>query len=126
MRRRFRPGFLVAALAILLIEILIALYVRDAFIRPYVGDVLAVMLVYCGLRAIFAIGPWTAVAISLAIAFAIEFGQMVNLVDRIGLGDNAIARVVIGTGFEVKDLVAYLAGGAIILTIDLLVRRRAN
>ena len=31
---------------------MIALFVRDAFIRPYIGDVLAVALVYTALRAI--------------------------------------------------------------------------
>ena len=29
------------------VETLIALFVRDAFIRPYMGDVLVVILIYC-------------------------------------------------------------------------------
>ena len=32
------------------VETLIALFVRDAFIRPYMGDVLVVILVYCFVR----------------------------------------------------------------------------
>lgn len=31
-------------------EVLIALYVRDRFIRPYVGDMLVVVLVYSFVR----------------------------------------------------------------------------
>ena len=48
----FRPAYAFATLIIFLIEVLIALYVRDAFVRPFGGDILAVILVYTGLRAV--------------------------------------------------------------------------
>jgi len=35
---------------LLLIEILIALFVHDEFIRPYVGDALVVIVLYCECR----------------------------------------------------------------------------
>jgi hypothetical protein len=44
--------YAITALAIFAIEVLIALFVRDAFIRPYLGDVLAVALVHTALRAV--------------------------------------------------------------------------
>jgi hypothetical protein len=46
----FRPAYALAALIIFAIEVCIALFVHDGFIRPYVGDVLAVALVYAALR----------------------------------------------------------------------------
>ena len=120
-----RRACLLAAVVILIIEVLIALFVRDAFVRPYVGDVLAVMLVYCGLRAVFPVGSWMALGLSLGIAFAIEVGQLFNFVDRLGLGGSQVARVVLGTGFEPMDFVAYAAGGAIAVVADLLLKARA-
>ena len=47
-----RWGYALAALVLFAVEVVIALFVRDAFVRPYLGDVLAVMLVYAVLRAV--------------------------------------------------------------------------
>ena len=47
----FKPGFLVIAFILFVIEVLIALYVRDSIIRPYVGDFLVVIMLYCFVRA---------------------------------------------------------------------------
>ena len=41
-----RIFYIISFLVIFCIEVLIALYVRDRFIRPYVGDMLVVVLVY--------------------------------------------------------------------------------
>ena len=40
-----RIFYIISFLVIFCIEVLIALYVRDRFIRPYVGDMLVVVLV---------------------------------------------------------------------------------
>ena len=42
-----RIPYLVAFVLLLGIEVLIGLYVRDAFVRPYVGDVLVAVLLCC-------------------------------------------------------------------------------
>ena len=108
----------VAAAILLVVEIGIALFVRDRFVRPYLGDVLAVILVYCGLRALFPLGPWQAAGLAFGIATAIEFGQLIGILDMLGLRSNVIARTVLGTGFEWKDFLAYGAGAAIPLLME--------
>ncbi|MET0287217.1 MAG: DUF2809 domain-containing protein, partial [Polyangiales bacterium] len=40
------------ALALFLVEVAIALWVHDDFVRPYVGDVLVVPLVYFGVMTV--------------------------------------------------------------------------
>ena len=35
---------------ILVVEIIIGIYVRDNFVRPYMGDALVVVLIYCFIR----------------------------------------------------------------------------
>ncbi|RYD58130.1 MAG: DUF2809 domain-containing protein [Sphingomonadales bacterium] len=119
----FRPGYAVAALVVLLIEILIALFVRDAFIRPYFGDTLAVILVYLALRAVTPLRVLPAASIALAIAFAVEFGQWFGLVDRLGLGGSQVARIVLGTGFSLEDFAAYTAGALAVLAFEALAAR---
>lgn len=41
-----RIFYIISFLVIFCIEVFIALYVRDSFIRPYMGDALVVVLVY--------------------------------------------------------------------------------
>lgn len=121
---RFHSGYAVVALALFLVEVAIALFVRDRFVRPYLGDVLAVVLVYAALRATFDVGTVAAAAIAFLVAAVIELGQLFRLLDLLGLDDNRIARTVLGYGFEWKDLLAYAAGALVALGLERL-RRRA-
>jgi hypothetical protein len=113
-----RRTYLIAALILFAIEVLIALFVRDAFIRPYIGDVLAVAFVYTALRAAMPLGLIPALATTLAIAVAIEIAQALNFLDAIGLRDNTITRTILGGVFDWADLIAYGAGAVIILVIE--------
>ncbi len=119
-----RPGYAGLALGLFAIEVVIALFVRDAIVRPYVGDALAVALVYCALRAMTPLSLWPALALSLGLACLIEFGQYLHLLDQLGLGGNAIARTILGYGFEPADFLAYAAGGAGVLVAEFALPRR--
>ncbi|MBY8335849.1 DUF2809 domain-containing protein [Alteriqipengyuania sp. NZ-12B] len=120
-----RPGHALAAVILLVVEVLIALYVRDRFVRPYLGDVLAVMLVHCALRAVLPIGPLLAAASAFGIALVIELGQLVVILGMVGLEDNAVAATVLGSGFDPVDIACYAAGALAVLAIDRLATRRA-
>lgn len=113
-----KPGYLTAAILLFAIEVAIALFVRDDFIRPYGGDVLAIAFVYTALRAISPLTLLQALAITLAIAFAIEIAQALHLLDAIGLSNNRVARTVLGGVFDWADLVAYAAGAVIIWIVE--------
>ena len=126
MKPTFHPGYVLATLAIFIIEVLIALYVRDAFIRPFGGDILAVILVYCGLRAITTIKVYPATLLALSIAFLVEIAQALNLITHIGLADNDLARIVLGTSFAWGDIAAYVAGAVIILLVEQLRSARSK
>ena len=110
--------YLIAAIILFATEVLIALFVRDDFIRPYIGDVLAVALVYTALRAAMPLKLIPALATTLAIAFAIEIAQALNFLDAIGLRDNTIARTILGGVFDWSDLIAYTAGAILIAAIE--------
>ena len=51
-KTKLRIRYVVCFILSLLIEILIALFVHDKFIRPYVGDALVVIVLYCAVRVI--------------------------------------------------------------------------
>jgi hypothetical protein len=119
-----RARYGIAAILLFAIEVLIALFVRDAFIRPYLGDVLAVALVYTILRAITPLGNIGAAL--AAFALAIEIAQAMRLLDMVGLADNALARTVLGGSFDWLDLAAYAAGAVIALAADAFHSRRLS
>jgi len=119
-----RTAYLVAAIAIFAIEVLIALFVRDAFIRPYVGDVLAIALVYTALRAITPLSPGPAIILTLAIALTVELGQLFGIARALGLESNPVARVVLGGSFDLADLAAYAAGALLIVAVEVWQKRK--
>ena len=51
-----RWGYLAASIIVFIIELIIALYVHDRIIRPYIGDMLVVVLVYCFVRVFVPVG----------------------------------------------------------------------
>lgn len=104
-------------------EVAIALFVRDRFVRPYLGDVLAVVLVYCGLRAVLPLRVLPAAVLAFAIGALIEFGQGVNLLDLLGLRGNQVIAVVLGGSFEWLDFVAYAAGALLALAAERFIHR---
>lgn len=118
MKLSFRPGYALAALVIFLIEVAIALWVRDAVVRPYGGDVLATILVYLGLRAVTDMKVMPAAEAALAISFLVEMAQALDLVTRLGLSHNETARTVFGTSFAVGDLVAYSVGAMLVIVVE--------
>lgn len=118
-----RTSYALAAILVFLAEIAIAAFVHDALVRPYLGDSLAVVLVYLAIRAITPLGPRRSVAAAFAIACAIEIGQWFHLADLLGLGHVRVARIVLGTGFDPVDFLAY-AGGAVAVLIAESARRR--
>jgi hypothetical protein len=118
-----RSAYGAAALVLFIVEVLIALFVRDTFIRPYVGDALAVVLVYCALRAATPLTLWPALAISYAIACGVEASQYFRLLDVLGLANNTLARTILGYGFEFADFAAYAAGAAGVLAAEAALRR---
>lgn len=111
----FRRNYFLLALALFIVEVLIALFVSDRFIRPYVGDYLVVILLYCTVRAFLNASPLTSAIGVLVFSFIIETLQYFNFVQVIGFEHNVIVKTVIGYGFEWLDLVAYTLGIATVL-----------
>ena len=112
-----KPYFRLASF-IFSIEVLIALYVHDNIIRPYVGDVLVVILIYCFIKAFLDVKVISAAVFTLLFAFGVETLQYLNIVERFGLQDSKIARTVIGTSFSWMDILTYIVGIAIVLLAE--------
>lgn len=104
------------------VEIIIGLYVHDQFVRPYIGDMIVVVLLWALVRMII---PFRAVWLSGAIyvfAVLVELSQMIPLVDFLEI-ENRLIRVLMGTSFAVGDLFAYAAGCIVTAIVDIAVFR---
>lgn len=66
--------------------VVIALFVRDSFIRPTFGDVLVVVWLYYFLASMFSMPVNWLVSLVVLIAFAVELGQFLQ--SRFGLVSN--------------------------------------
>lgn len=124
--KTFNPRYFNIALIIFVIEVLIAMYVKDKFVRPYVGDVLVVIMVYCFIRTYFDASAIKVAIFVLGFAITIEILQYFHFIDWIGLRNNKVARIVIGTKFELPDLVAYAIGTGIVIAVEKMRERRAS
>ena len=122
-KRYPRAGYALCFAGIFLIEVLIALFVRDDFIRPYGGDILVTVLICCFVRIFFPKVRFLPVWVFL-FAAAVEVGQYFDFVSLMGLGDIAFFRILLGSTFSWADLVCYAAGCALFSGIEKAVRRR--
>ena len=114
----FRASYFILTLVLFVTEVLIALYLHDNFIRPYVGDFLVVILLYCGVKT-FLKASVLSVAISvLMFAFLIEISQYFHFISLIGLSNSTLAKVVLGNSFAWNDLLAYTFGIAAVILIE--------
>lgn len=121
MKKRISYGL--CFLVVFLIEVFIAIYVHDSFIRPYMGDALVVVLIYCFLRVFVPRGVPPLPIYVFAFACFIEILQYFQFVEMLGV-KNQILRIALGSTFDGRDILSYAAGCAFIILVEHLISRR--
>lgn len=107
---RKRLPYLIATLVLLATEVCIGLFVHDGFVRPFIGDVLVVILIYTFIR-IFIPEKMRLLPLFIFIfATGVELLQYLRIVEVLGLQDNAFLSTVIGTSFDIRDILCYFVG----------------
>lgn len=109
-RLRFHRQSFIRFALIFAIEVAIALFFRDPWIRPLLGDVLVVMVIAYAIHAFVAI-PFRKIAIgTLIFAYSIEFLQGLHLIEILGWQNSQLAHLTLGSTFDWRDLIAYTIG----------------
>ena len=96
--------------SIFAIEIIIALFIRDTFIRPFLGDVLVVILIFYFFRSFCDCSPIKLAVGVFLFSIVIETSQYFDLVNILGIDDYEIAHIILGSTFDWLDILAYLLG----------------
>jgi Protein of unknown function (DUF2809) len=114
----FNLKYLLLTIILFLVELAIALFVKDTVIRPFIGDVLVVCLIYCFLRIFLQFEYWKIAFGVLLFAFTIEILQYFDYVKLLGLENNRILSVAMGRTFEWSDFLAYFTGFLLIILLE--------
>ena len=105
-----RVFYLLATVLLIAAEVLIALFVHDSFVRPYLGDVIVVVVVYCFVRIFIPEKVYLLPLYVFLFAVLVEVLQYFHIVDLLGLGNSTFFRVLIGGVFDLKDILCYGVG----------------
>ena len=110
--------YLLVTILLFFIEVAIALYIKDSFIRPYFGDFLVVILLYCFLKSFLNLKILTSAIIVFTFSVIIEFLQYLNIIETLGLQNSSLAKTVIGTSFSWLDILTYFLGITFVLFFE--------
>jgi Protein of unknown function (DUF2809) len=115
--KNIKSSYLVISLILLIVEITIAVYAKDGFIRPILGDYLAAILVFYLLAAFLTTSKNKIALLALSISYLIEGLQYLNILKLLNLEQHKLLRIVFGTSFSWMDVLAYTLGIATVLLI---------
>lgn len=122
---KFKKVYFLLTIVLFIVEILIAKFAHDRIIRPYIGDLLVVALIYCCIKSFLATPVFpTAIAV-LIFSFLVEASQYYHIINKLGLQDSPIARTVMGTSFEWIDVAAYTCGIFIVIYVENIIYKRS-
>lgn len=110
--------YLIFFIILFIVEVIIALFINDKIIRPYIGDILVIILMYTFIR-IFIRKEVRLLSIYLFVfATFVEVMQYFNILEIVGLENNKVLSVVFGSVFDMKDILCYLIGSIILFMFD--------
>lgn len=114
---RLHKGYLLLSILLLIIEILIAACLNDSLFRPYGGDFLVVILLYCLMRSFLNISVTRTALIVLLISYLVEVSQYFRLADVLGVRSRVL-RILMGTYFTWNDILSYTLGIIFVILLE--------
>ncbi|WP_392533545.1 DUF2809 domain-containing protein [Nostoc sp. C117] len=122
----FNKKYFYFTLILFSIEVCIAIFLNDSFIRPFIGDVLVVILIYCFVKSFWNIHS-SIVALSVfAFSCTIEILQYFNFVNNLGLQKYTFLAIALGSTFDWKDIIAYAIGVIAVLLVENQTKRKVK
>ena len=115
---RFYKSYFLLALIIFFIEVFIGKEMHDNIIRPYGGDFLVVILLYCLVKSFIKSSVLTTAIGVLLFAYCVEISQYFHTVSQLGLAHSKMAVMLMGTTFSWVDMLTYTLGILLVLIIE--------
>ena len=108
---------------LLAIEVVIALFVRDRFIRPYVGDALVTVLLCAMVRIIFPSHFKSLPFFVFLFSATVEILQYFNFVTLLGLENSTFFSNLLGMTFSPIDILCYGFGCVAFWAVEKIARK---
>ena len=93
--------------AVFVLEVLIALFVNDSFIRPFGGDILVTVLLCLFVRAFFPVKTKLLPVYVFLFAVAVEICQYFDVVKLLGFENNVLISTIVGRSYSFIDIICY-------------------
>ncbi|WP_121809836.1 ribosomal maturation YjgA family protein [Mucilaginibacter kameinonensis] len=123
---KLNKTYAILTLLLFIIEVFIGVYLHDDLIRPFGGDLLVVILIYCFVKSVIDIS-WIKAAIgALFFSYIVEISQYFNLLKHLGLQNSKLAAILLGQSFSSGDILCYTVGIFIVIIAELFYRQAKN
>ncbi|MBQ6795334.1 MAG: DUF2809 domain-containing protein [Clostridia bacterium] len=122
--QKSRITYAILTFLLLICEVFIALFVNDDFIRPFIGDVLVVILICCFIRIFKPEGIRLLPLFVFLFAVCVEVAQYFDYAKLLGLDGNKFFSVLLGRSFSWHDLVCYGAGCYAFFAVEYAIKRQ--
>ena len=118
-----RIPYLISAAVLLAAELLIGAFAHDAFVRPYLGDVLVTALLCALARTALPEKPRLLPLWVFVFAAAVEAAQYFDIASVLAPGSE-LARIALGATFDPADTVCYFVGCLLFASAEFIIRRK--
>lgn len=116
--RNEKTKYILLFVVLFLIELFIAIFVRDKIIRPYFGDVVVIVLLYSLVRIFVKSANKNIVWKIFLFAIMIEVLQYFRIIEILRLQNNKFISILLGTTFDFTDIICYILGTLFVLLIE--------
>ena len=115
---KLRITYLLLTLLLIGIEVLIALFVHDSIIRPFIGDLLVVIVLDFFVRIFIPQDLKLLPLFVFIFAVFVEILQYFDIVGILGLSSNRFMRILIGGTFDWHDILCYALGCILVFFLE--------
>ncbi|GAA0757881.1 DUF2809 domain-containing protein [Clostridium sartagoforme] len=115
---RINKKYIISFFILFIIEALIAFFVHDNFIRPYIGDILVIILMYTFIRGVIDKKIKILPIYLFLFALFVEVMQYFKVIELLNLENNKVASIIMGTSFDIKDILCYFIGSMILIIYE--------
>lgn len=120
---RFSMKYFLIFIFLFVAEVIIALFIDDNFIRPYLGDVLVMFLMYAFIKSFIGLPTKRLPYYLFGFALIVELLQLIDLVSLLNVENNPIISIVLGSVFDMKDIFCYLLGMLLLVVYEQALRK---
>ena len=123
---KFNKTYFILTALLFITEVVIGVYVHDSIIRPYGGDFLVVILLYCFVKSFINLPVKTCVIAVLLFAYVVEVSQYFKLVVWLGLKHSVWANILLGNSFSWTDMLMYTLGMLVVVMVERVLQEKRH